>query len=507
MKSICKLVIMLITVFFTMSTIAAAASMDLKVVTFPESKTIKLNFHGARGIPGSALDAKVEFQKGQAQVEMHFQDMKPAVLFGGDVSCYVVWAVSRDGSFENLGELWMPNSKGKLEFSTGRKSFALLVTAESYVFVPSPSELVVLYNLAPVSKKAPTAGFEFTSLSKAPSHPLASIANIAWDSNRPLDLMQAEKAYELAGRLDAAAYVPNLVREAQTTLGQARTMASRKKMRLDYSRRSIALSSDAIRISLRSKEAEELEQQIARRRREMEQLELRARQSEEQSATALLALKQAKLGLSEAQKQQDMARLSMKETQAALQRMSTEKEVVEAEKQALELQKQGIVQENAEMLSSLESLRTERERLASRLKGALSQVAETRNSARGLIVNLPDILFDLNKATLKPETQIVIAKLAGILLMMPELKVGVEGYTDATGSDDYNLKLSRQRADAVSGFLEAQAIESSRLASTGYGESRPVASNDTAEGRRKNRRVEIIISRPEVDNPPPSLAQ
>lgn len=475
--------------------VASGASINLNAITFPEAKTIKLNFKTARGAAGIDSRAKIEFREGQAKLEIQFEDMKPAVLFGGDVTCYVVWAVSRDGSFENLGELWMTDSNGKAEFSTGRKSFAVLVTAEAYALVDQPSELVIMSNLAAESKKAPTAAFEFTGLGTAPDHKLDSVADIAWDSSKSLDLMQANKAYELARRSQAESYAPKVLHQALIALGQARTLASRTKSRLDYSRRSISLSGEAIQMSLRRQEAEKLKQQIAERRQEMKELELRAQQAEDKSAAALSSLE-------EARQQQEMAQMSVEKTKVALElatrqkaAVETQKEVLEQQKTELEAEKEAVLKQKADILASLDGLRQERDQLSQRLEGALSKVAETRDSARGLIVSLPDILFDLNEASLKPDTKIVIAKLAGVLLMMPELQLRVEGHTDSTGSDAYNLELSKKRAEAVSSFLQAQGIDASRLQAEGYGKSQPVADNTTAEGRRKNRRVEVVIAR------------
>ena len=140
------------------------------------------------------------------------------------------------------------------------------------------------------------------------------------------------------------------------------------------------------------------------------------------------------------------------------------------------------------------ALEREKAELSTRLQGALSQVADTQQSARGMIVSLPDILFDLNEATLKNEAKVVIAKLAGILLILPELNLRVEGHTDSTGSADYNQGLSERRATSVRDFLAQQGIDGQRMVAVGYGLTRPVADNSTREGRARNRRVEIVIA-------------
>jgi len=316
---------------------------------------------------------------------------------------------------------------------------------------------------------------------------MESIANIAWDSDRPLDLMQAEKAFELAERQDAKKYATQVFNEAEFALAQAKAYAgtrSRTKEILDTSRRVVSLSSEAIQMTVRRKEREEIERQIEERRREMESLESRAHEAEQSASTAQLQLEQAELALNSAKLQQEAA-------DAAVARAQGELGQLQAERAALELTV-------AELATRAERLQREREQLADRLQSALSQVADVHDSARGFIVNLPDILFDVDKAALKPDAKIVIAKLSGILLIMPELNLRIEGHTDSTGSPEHNQRLSEQRAASVRDFLAQQGIVFQRMVSVGYGLSRPIADNSTTEGRRKNRRVEVIIARGEI---------
>jgi outer membrane protein OmpA-like peptidoglycan-associated protein len=154
--------------------------------------------------------------------------------------------------------------------------------------------------------------------------------------------------------------------------------------------------------------------------------------------------------------------------------------------------------EQLALVDAVAGLRQDREELTGRLDDALSQVADTRNTARGTIVNLPDILFDVNQSTLKAEAKLVIAKLAGILLIMGDLNTRIEGHTDSTGSFDHNMRLSEARAAAVRDFLFDQGIAAKRMKVKGYGPDRPIASNETTDGRAKNRRVEIVIAEGEI---------
>ncbi len=121
-------------------------------------------------------------------------------------------------------------------------------------------------------------------------------------------------------------------------------------------------------------------------------------------------------------------------------------------------------------------------------------ILETRDTARGLIVNMSDVLFDFNKYTLRPAAREKLAKISGIILSHPGLRLEVDGYTDSIGSDDYNLKLSDNRADGVRDYLVGEGIAPDNVAAKGFGKDDPVAPNETAAGRQKNRRVEMVVS-------------
>lgn len=456
------------------ATVAAAAEITLHAPQFPTGNSVSLDMIASPQAPQARVESKVTFVKeGQADIEVKFKDMKPAVLFGGDITAYVVWAVTKDGHATNLGELPTGNADGTVRFRTGLKSFALLITAEPYYLVRKPSEMAMFFNAKPASKRIPSDDFEFSNFVPAASHQLDSIVNVAWDSDEPLELIQAEKAYEFAGRIGAESYAPDIFSQATIALEQARNLAGsgrKRKTSADFALRSVALSNDAIGISERKIEAAALETEIASRRAEMEALEERARQAE-------TLLDESEVKLAEANEQ--TAALS-------------------AQRAQLESAMVALRNEQAALASAVAGLKEDRERLSNRLDQALSKVAETRNTARGTIVNLPDILFDLNESTLKPEARLVIAKLAGILLIMGDLNTRIEGHTDATGSLGYNMSLSEARAESVRDFLFQQGIAADRMVTAGYGPARPIADNATSDGRAKNRRVEIVIAEGEI---------
>lgn len=422
---------------------------------YPANSGVKLDFSATAEAPAATLEAKVNLKEGEALVELSWDDLKPALLFGGDVSCYVLWAVAPGGFAKNIGEVPSGSPKGNAQYSTGLKSFALMVTAEAYTQRREPSGLVMFFNNAPEKKKIAAEPFQFSTVAPSPDHDLASIRSVAWDDSRPVELVQAERALAYADRIDAERYAPGMVQDAGLLFAQASnlvTSARRRSDGIDFARRSFGVSSNAIGKAERTIEQERLDAEIASRSAEIEALEARSAEAE-----------------------------------ASLQEATAEQQRMESAMSALRT-------EQAALTSAMVSMRAEKEELSGRLVGALSQVAETQSTARGTIVNLPDILFDVNESTLKDEAKLVIAKLAGILLIMQDLNLRVEGHTDSSGGYDYNFRLSEARARSVFDFLAAQGIDPRRMVVKGYGPDRPIADNATKEGRSRNRRVEIVIA-------------
>jgi outer membrane protein OmpA-like peptidoglycan-associated protein len=189
---------------------------------------------------------------------------------------------------------------------------------------------------------------------------------------------------------------------------------------------------------------------------------------------------------SEAEQQAaEAARLAAGE---AAKRARAEQDALMARQQA-----QNLASEKHQAEADAAAARREREAARERLQIALSAVAETRETARGLIVNLPDILFEFNQSELKPQAREVLSKICGILSVTDAYNLKLEGHTDSVGSDQYNQTLSDRRAGSVDNYLSTCGLDGKIVAVKGFGESKPVASNDTAEGRQKNRRVELVI--------------
>jgi outer membrane protein OmpA-like peptidoglycan-associated protein len=485
----------------------------LNHVQFPEQREVQLNFEPIKRIPGATMTAKVKFEDRQSWIELSYEKMKPAVLFGGDVTCYVLWTVSRDGSYENLGELWIQQDKDKdnAKFSTGIRGFALMVTAEPYQQVKKPSNMVITENARSTDPRAPSTPFEFTTFGDAPKTGFEDLSAVKYDSSNVLDVAQAQRAYDLANRLGAADLAPVLYRDAGIALQQAKQIQAGgvKKGAAEFARRSFALTNEAIKVSQQRIEDRRIEEQMNQRRAEIAAMEKRVaeaeaqakltgQQAEQSRQDAEAARKEAEQTRAQAKAQAEQAAQELAKTRNEMKAAAEEKQRIESEKNELSRVMEELRSERANLEKSMESLKEEKAALSGRLQEALSKVADTQQSARGTIVNLPDILFAVNEATLKPEASLVLAKLAGILLIMQDLNLRVEGHTDSTGTAAHNQKLSQQRADSVMDFLARQGIATGRMKAVGYGMDRPVADNNTAEGRQKNRRVEIVIAEGDV---------
>lgn len=431
------------------STIASTPS--LTSVSHPEGETVKLAFDKTAAAPEKAsLSGSVKYENGQAKISLSFSKMEPAVLFGGDIAAYVVWAVARSAAPENLGELIVNKSgaSGSQTFTTGKKDFALMVTAEPYYLVSRPFDLVIFTSGPKDATKTPGSAFQFDDFRPGPVAGVTSIAGMKYEDKTPVPVKQADSALKLIDRLNAGDVNPAAVKTATEALGEAKTAKGADAIS-EAAHRSISSSAEALRAWGRSRD------QLA-------------------AANAAAA--------------------------AAAEKAALEKNVAttQAKLTSTEAEKAQLAKERDELHQERQKLTQERDALAAKLQNALGQVADTKSTARGTVTSLSGVLFDTGKATLKPEAKITLAKLAGVMLVFSKTSMSIEGYTDNTGSEETNVKLSDARAKAVRDYLESQGIASTRLSYVGKGPADPVAPNDTPEGRSKNRRVEIVSSEPQL---------
>ena len=446
----------------------------------------KIDFKGTELMPQARGEAKIEAKRGSTSIEAKFKALAEPTKFGVEFLTYVLWAVSTEGSTVNLGELQI-NKKGdgQLKVSTQMQVFSLILTAEPYFAVRAPSEFVVLENQRRKNTKARLFPVEAYSLMERGRYQkLGNPLSLSLDlKNVPLEMYQARNAVDIAKSSGAEKYAPEIFTKAEGSLKMAEAALAKKankKEVLSTARQTVQFCEDARALSVQRQEEERMAderraadeaQRLAREQAEQEKL--RRAQAEAEKAQALLEQEKAKRIAAEETSRRSAAEA---ESQRAL---AVEQE---ARKAAQEAERRRVAAEQ------------EKTQLRARLLKQFSMVLETRDTERGLIVNMSDVLFDTGKYTLRQEAREKLARIAGILLNYPDLRIETEGHTDTTGSEDFNRKLSQQRADSVREYLISQGIPGSSVTSVGKGFSMPVASNDTAEGRQRNRRVELIVS-------------
>ncbi len=469
----------------------------IQAVNYMAKGSTRIDFRGTALLPQATGQAKVEAKNGAVSINANFDNLSGAGQFGAAYLTYVLWAITPEGRANNLGQLVLDGQKSKVQVTTRLQTFGLIVTAEPYYAVSFPSDEVVLENIVRADTKgqvdAVDAKYELLQRSRYKDLNLAPLDD---DPNVPLDLLQARNAKRIAQLRGADKYAADSWAKASDALTRAEDYETRKQKKSVPSAARDAVQSyeDAITISVKRQDDERL----AKEREAGAQREAQAKSEQEAEAQRrALAEKQqaeAEKQQAEAEKQKMQAELAAaKEAQA---RAEAQKAQAEAEKaQAEALAKQQAAQEQAEReKEAAEKAEREKQELRATLLAQFNKILETRDSPRGLVVNLGDVLFATAKYDLRPEARERLAKLSGIVLAHPGLNLTVEGHTDNVGSDAFNQTLSEQRAQSVRQYLIDQGLDAGTITAQGFGKTMPAADNSTAEGRQKNRRVEIIVS-------------
>jgi outer membrane protein OmpA-like peptidoglycan-associated protein len=415
------------------------------------------------------------------------EHLSPANGFGQEYLTYVLWAITPQGRPVNLGEILPTGSKDKshITVTTDLQAFGLMVTAEPYFAVTMPSDLVVAQNvllnsttgvIQPVEAHytlLPRGAYADTAGRHTVLHPITR------KEHTPLEVYEAENAVMIAEAAGADKYAAESMANAKTDLTNAEDLNSHKrdsKESITYARQAVQTAEDARIITIRKIKAED----DAAERAAKEQAQRNAEIAQEQAQQAQAAQQRAQ----EAQQQ-----AAQRAEAEAAQRAQAEAAAAAAQAQAQKArEEQQQAQQAAQQASQQE------QQMRERLRSQLSAVLQTRETARGLIMNMSDVLFAFNKYELKPEAREKLAKISGILLAYPDLKVQVEGYTDNIGSDDYNQKLSEERADSVRDYLVKQNVPGDNITAEGFGKTNPIADNSTNSGRAENRRVELVVT-------------
>ena len=431
----------------------------------------KVDLKGTDLLPQASGEAKVEAQKGVTKIEVVVKGLAQPGKLGSEFLTYVLWAVSPDGRTSNLGEIQIDNAgEGELKPTTQLPTFSLFVTAEPYFAVAYPSELVILENDIRKGTKGKIFIVNDYKLLKRGQYekmgnPLALSVDL---KNTPLEMYEARNSVEIAKSRGADKYAPEIFTKAESSLKMAETSLAAKAAKkeiISAARQTVQFSEDARALAVKRREDERIQQ-------EREAAAAKAKADAEAKA-AQEAAEAKRRADEEARRQAELA--AAKEAQ-----MKAEADVLKAKEEAAK--------------AEAERARKAAEALRVQLLEQLNRVLETRDTPRGLVVTMADVLFDTGKYNLRPAARERLARLAGIVSAHSGLNLEVEGHTDSTGSDEVNQKLSEQRAETTRSFLIGQGLDDGMVTAKGFGKTMPIAENSSAEGRQKNRRVEIIVS-------------
>ena len=450
------------------------------------SGATKVEFAGTDLMPSANGEAKVESKKGYIEIEVEFGNLQRPTTFGNEYLTYVLWAISPEGRAVNLGEILVgDNHRSKVDVTTDLQAFALIVTAEPYYAVRQPSNLVVLENVVREDTKGTTEAMntKYELMERGGYIPTGyKFDPVVLNANLPLEFFEARNALRIAQSEGAEQYASDSYQHAVQLMNKADQYATekhvQKKPLIAVAREAVQTAEDARAIAVRKMDEEQQANERQASADAQAQSQAQAAEATRQKEQAETETAQANASAAQADADASQAKSEMAANQAA-------SAAVLAASQA--------ESEQARNDAALQSDR-EKQELRSKLAEQLNLILETRDSARGLIVNMSDVLFDSGKFTLRPGAREKLAKLSGIVLAYPSLQLAVEGHTDNVGSDEYNMNLSDNRANSVRDYLIQQGITASSVRARGFGESQPVTTNDTAAGRQQNRRVELIVS-------------
>jgi outer membrane protein OmpA-like peptidoglycan-associated protein len=425
------------------------------------------------------------------EVEADFGNLQKPTTFGSEYLTYVLWAISPEGRAVNLGEVLVgDNDRSKLTATTDLQAFALIVTAEPYYAVRQPSNVVVLENIIRADTKGTTEAVnaKYELMERGGYLPTGyKFDPVVLSASLPLEFYEARNALRIAQSEGAERYAGASYQRALQLMNTADSDASSKnvakKPLIAVSREAVQTAEDAREIAVKKIE----EERVASDRQASSDAQARS-QAQAEDATRLK--EQAQADAAKAQSDAAKSQADMAANQAT---SATAVAAAQADAEAARLAAQKAQQ-------SEQQAATDKAAMRAQLSEQLNKILATRDSARGLIVSMSDVLFNTGQYTLKPGAREKLAKVAGILIAYPGLNIEVGGYTDSIGGDEMNQKLSENRAGGVRNYLVEQGVTNNSVTARGFGNSSPVASNDNASGRQENRRVELVVSGDAIGN-------
>lgn len=467
----------------------------------------KVNLTGTALMPQANGSARVEVHSGRIGIDATANHLDSPQKFGNEYLTYVLWAITPEGRADNLGE-FLPGDNHKVSVTTDLQAFGLIVTAEPYFGVSQPSDVVVMENTIRPDTVGASEWIDahYELIGRGGYIPKQSAyAPTLLDPKIPAYLHQARNAVRIAEAEGAPQFAPDSFQKAAALLQQAEDYQARRKPEVKpistVAREAVQAAEDARVITIRKIG----DARLAAERKAAADREAAAQaQTADETARRKAAetdAEESRRRSEEAQRQSDEARRREQQAQADADRAAKAQADAEAARQAA-LQQQQQAQANAQAADqarqqaeqALSQAERDREELRAKLLQQFNTILETRDTARGLIVNMSDVLFDTGKYTLRPLAREKLARISGIVAAYPGLKLDIEGHTDSVGGDAYNQRLSEQRAQSVEKYLMQQGLPEASMTATGFGKTQPIASNATAKGRQQNRRVELVVS-------------
>lgn len=502
------------------ATTAAGVSRTIKAVNYRRaSGATKVTFQGTELMRSASGEAEVRNKNARMEIELKLLGVDDATKFGLQYLTYVLWAISPQGRAENLGEVMLKNGMANVKAITDMQTFGMVVTAEPYFAVTQPGDMVVLESVpGPESSGVENVSGTFQLLGKdAYSSSNTKIDNAIFgiDRTTPLELFEARNAVRIARNASAEKYASDAMAKAQQQLGTAETAYRQKAgvKTIESDARDVVETAEEARVmAVKAKAEEDARASEAAERKAAED---RAAQSKADADAEAKRRADAEQAAQQAVAQQQQAEKMKQEAEAAAAEAAKQKAEAEqatqaaiAQQQAAQADAQKAAQaqaaaeaEAAQAKDAAAKAEAEKAQLRAQLLDQLNAVLQTRDSARGLIVNMSDVLFDTGSFTLKPAAREKLAKISGIVLAHPGLTLQIEGHTDSVGSDDFNQQLSERRAQSVMAYLTDQGVPAAAMSAKGFGKTQPIATNDTADGRQKNRRVELVVNGDAIGKP------
>jgi outer membrane protein OmpA-like peptidoglycan-associated protein len=470
------------------------------------SGSSKLDFAGTTLMLSANGEAKVNSKRGSIEIEAEFGNLQRPTTFGNEYLTYVLWAISPEGRAVNLGEVLVGgNDRSKLHVTTDLQAFALIVTAEPYYAVRQPSNVVVLENAIREDTKGTSEAVnaKYELMERGGYIPTGyKFDPVVLNAKLPLEFFEARNALRIAQSEGAEHYASDSYQRAVQLMNNADGYAVAKHMDrkplIAVSREAVQTAEDARAIAVKKMD----EVRLANERQDS--ADARARSQ----AQADEAIRQKQLAqAAQARSDSEAARAQSQATDAQAATAKAQSDMVNS--QAASATALSVAQADAEQSrlaaqqAQLTAQQAESDKTAMRAKLSeqLNSILQTRDSARGLIVSMSDVLFDTGKFSLKSGAREKLAKVAGILLAYPGLNIEVGGYTDNVGGDAMNQTLSENRAASVRDYLVQEGVSTNSVSAKGFGNTLPVASNDNSAGRQQNRRVELLVSGDAIGTP------